>query len=273
MYDIIIIGGGPAGVSAALTVINRGKTVCIVSNPPETSNLWKASEITNYPGLPNSSGADILKAMLKQTEAAGAVFVSGTALSVMPMGKKFGVSAGSDFLECGAVVIASGVVQKNLYPGEAEYLGRGVSYCATCDGMLYKGKNVSVIGTFEGASEEADFLREIGCSVEYFDRKRAQKYEIKGGEKVMALIADGTEYKVDCVFVLRSSIAPGNLISGIEMENGHIGVDKAQSTSVPGIYACGDCTGLPYQIAPAVGEGNIAALNACKYLDKLAEQQ
>lgn len=270
MYDIIIIGGGPAGISAALTVINRGKTVCIISNPPETSNLWKAAEITNYPGMPNASGAEIMNIMRGQADAAGAVFAGGTALSIMPMGNRFGVSAGSDFYECGAVIIASGVVQKNLYPGEAEYLGKGVSYCATCDGMLYRGKNVAVVGSFDGAREEAEFLRGIGCNVEYFDRKRAARYEIKGGDKVTALVADGIEYKVDCVFVLRSSIAPASLMPGIAMDGGHISVDDSQSTGVAGVFACGDCTGLPYQVAAAVGEGNIAALTACKYLDKLS---
>lgn len=268
MSDIIIIGGGPAGISAALTAVNRGKTVTIITASPETSNLHKAAEITNYPGIPKISGAELLEAMLSQARDMGVEVITGTALNVIPMGEKFGVSFGKDYLECGAVIIASGVVQQNLYPGEAEFLGRGVSYCATCDGMLYRGKSVAVIGMFEGAREEADFLRSIGCQVEYFNRTRAKKYEIMGEERVNVLLADGVVYHVDGIFILRTSIVPAALVSGLESDSGHIAVDKHLATNVPGVFACGDCTGAPYQIAVSVGEGNIAALSACKYLDK-----
>lgn len=268
MSDIIIIGAGPAGLSAALTAVNRGKSVTIISAAPETSNLYKAAEITNYPGVPNVSGSELLGTMLQQAREMGVEIITGTALTAMPMGNKFGVSAGRDYFEGGAVILATGVVQQNLYPGEQEFLGRGVSYCATCDGMLYKGKSVAVIGMFEGAREEAEFLRNIGCSVEYFNRTRARKYEIMGEEKANVLIADGEVFHVDGIFILRSSLAPSSLISGLKTDSGHIAVDKNYASNVPGVFACGDCTGAPYQIAASVGEGNIAALSACKYLDK-----
>ncbi|MEA4896094.1 MAG: FAD-dependent oxidoreductase [Oscillospiraceae bacterium] len=268
MTDIIIIGGGPAGVSAALTAKNRGKNVKIISNDPEQSNLWKAKSVENYPGLPNVSGKDILTVFRKQIEDAGIETVTGRALNAISMGDGFSVSVGQDYYGCKAIILTTGIVQQSTYPGEQEFLGRGVSYCATCDGMLFRGKKIAVIGLNEEAESEAEFLRSIGCAVEYFDKTRAKKYEIKGEETVAALVADGEVYPVDGVFILRSTIAPGSFLSGLETENGHIVTDSSMKTTVDGVFAAGDCTGRPYQVARAVGQGNTAALSASEYLDK-----
>lgn len=132
MTDVVIIGGGPAGVSAALTAMHRGKTALIVSSPPEDSPLWKAEHIDNYPGLPGVTGRELLQKLLLHAEGSGAQLMRGRVLSILPMGRSFGVSVGSDFVQGRAVVIASGLSRAKPYPGEAEYLGAGVSYCATC---------------------------------------------------------------------------------------------------------------------------------------------
>lgn len=269
MTDIIIIGGGPAGVSAALTAKNRGKSVKIISNSMEQSNLWKSKLIENYPGCPNVSGEDILRTFRKQVEDAGIELIIGRALNALQMGKSFSVSCGQDYYECKALILTVGITQQKLFPGEEEFLGRGVSYCATCDGMLYRGKKVAVIGLNEEAAGEAEFLRSIGCEVEYFDKTSAKKYEIRGKETVTALLADESEFSVDGVFILRSTIAPSSFLSGLASENGHIATEDTMKTSQDGVYAAGDCTGRPYQIARAVGQGNTAALSACEYLDKM----
>ena len=109
MTDVIIIGGGPAGVSAALTAMHRGKTALIVSSPPEDSPLWKAEHIDNYPGLPGVTGRELLQKLLLHAEGSGAKIMRGRVLSVLPMGGAFGVSVGSDFVQGRAVVIASGL--------------------------------------------------------------------------------------------------------------------------------------------------------------------
>ncbi|HHU22334.1 MAG TPA: NAD(P)/FAD-dependent oxidoreductase [Clostridiales bacterium] len=264
--DIIIVGGGPAGLSAAMTARNRAKSVIVISNPAEASGLYKAERVDNYPGLPQIKGADIHGAMLSHALALGAEFITKRVISAMPSGNGFFVSAGADFYECRALIVATGIVQSSAYPGEKELLGRGVSYCATCDGMLYRGKKVAVIGLSSDAEEEADFLRGIGCEVLYFNKP--QKYQIIGGDKVEALSAAGTEHKVEGVFILRNTLAVSSLLPGIEMEDNHIKVGRDMSTSVPGLFAAGDCTGRPYQIAKAVGEGNVAALSAVAWLDK-----
>lgn len=268
MTDIIVIGGGPAGVSAALTAKNRGKSVLVISNPAQESNLWKAEKIDNYPGMPSVTGAELLTTFRRQLGDAGIEVAEMRALNALPAGKSFFVSSGKDNFECRAIILAMGVAQQAVFPGEAEYLGRGVSYCATCDGMLYRGKKVAVIGLNAEAPAEAEFLRSIGCEVEYFDKARAKKYEIQGGDFVTGLTADGESFAADCVFILRSTIAPTNFMPGLTVENGHIAVDAGMKTQMPGVFAAGDCSGRPYQVARAVGQGNTAALSACEYLDK-----
>lgn len=267
MTDIIIIGGGPAGVSAALTAKHRNKTVKIISNSVEQSNLWKAKVVENYPGCPNVSGEDLLTAFNKQIEDAGIEFITGRALNALPMGETFSVSCGQDYYDCKAIILTVGVTQQSTYPGETEFLGKGVSYCATCDGMLYRGKKVAVIGLNEEAASEAELLRSIGCDVEFFDKNRAKKFEIIGNDIVTALIADDTQYPVDGVFILRSTIAPNSFLPSLETKDGQIVVDGTMKTSIKGVFAAGDCTGRPYQIAVAVGQGNAAAISASAYIE------
>ncbi len=269
-FDILIIGAGPAGVSAALTACNRGKKTGVIANPPESSKLYLAESVTNYPGI-SGSGRDIINAMSRQLEESGAEIIRGRALSVVPLGKTVGVAVGREFYEAGAVIVASGISRRPICPGETELLGRGVSYCATCDGMLYRGRTVAVIGDGEEAERDVRFLRDIGCEVLCFTGK--EKLDIRGGMKADTLVADGAEYKVDCVFILKDTLTAESLVSGIEAERGIIKTGRGGQTNIKGVYAAGDCTGAPYQIAKAVGEGNIAALSACEYINTISEKE
>lgn len=269
-YDIIVIGGGAAGVSAALTVINRGKTVAVVTNPTETSSIYKAEMVTNYPGLPDIKGADMARLFRSQLENSGADIIPGRALSVMPLGDSFGVAVENDFYMAGAVVLATGITREKLYPGEAEFLGKGVSYCATCDGMLYRGKTVALIGSSEEAARDAEFLRSIGCTVlEFTDNG---KYSIAGSVKAETVTVGGVDHPVDGIFIIKDTVSVTQLVPGLERENNAVKVSKRMETSVPGVFAAGDCVGKPYQLAKAVGEGNTAALSACEYLDTTKEK-
>ena len=266
-FDVIIIGGGAAATSAALTCLNRGKTVGIVANKQDTSSLYKAEKVTNYPGLPPMTGFEMTELFRKQLEESDAEIIAGRALSVLPMGDSFGVAVGSEYYSAKAVILAAGITREKLYPGEAEYLGRGVSYCATCDGMLYRGKTVAVVGGGEEAHVDADFLEGIGCKVLRFEKNG--RYEIKGDKKADTLIFAGESYSVDCVFIIKDTVSVTKLVPGLEYEDGGIAVDRHMATNVPGVFAAGDCTGKPYQLAKAAGEGNVAALSACDYIAKL----
>ena len=266
LYDVILIGGGAAATSAAMTLHNRGKSIAVVANKAETGSLYKAEKITNYPGLPAMSGAEMTALFRQQLLNTGAFLIEGRALSVLPMEGTFGVAVGSDYYMCRSIILTAGITREKLYPGEAEFLGRGVSYCATCDGMLYRGKTVAVVGGGEEAKQDAAFLEKIGCSVLRFEKPG--KFEISGGMKANTLKLGGEEYAVDCVFIIKDTVSVTQLVPGLTYENGGIVVDRNMQTAVPGVFAAGDCTGKPLQLAKAVGEGNIAALSACDYLDK-----
>lgn len=266
-YDVIIIGGGSAGTSAALTCLNRGKSVAVVANPVETSSLYKAEYVTNYPGLPSVTGKELSGLFYRQLEESAAEIINGKALSVMPMGDTFGVAVENDFYMSRSVILAAGITREKLYPGEAEFLGRGVSYCATCDGMLYRGKTVAVVGNSEEAARDADFLKGIGCQVLSFEK--SGRYEIKGEKKADTLVFNGEAHPVDCVFVIKDTVSVTRLVPGLEYGDGGVAVDRQMRTAVPGVFAAGDCTGKPYQLAKAAGEGNVAALSACEYVDNL----
>ena len=268
-FDVILIGGGVAATSAALTLRNRGKSVGVVANKTETASLYKAERVTNYPGLPSMSGAELSELFRQQITECGAEIIPGRALNVIPMGNSFGVAVDNDYYMCGALILATGITREKLYPGESEFLGRGISYCATCDGMLYRGKTVAVVGGGEEASHDADFLEGIGCRVLRFPQNG--KYEIRGGMKADTLIFAGKEYAVDGVFIIKDTVSVTRLVPGLSYENGAIVVDRHMATSVPGVFAAGDCTGKPYQLAKAAGEGNVAALSACDYLAEKRE--
>ena len=252
--------------SFPVTCLNRGKTVGVVTNPVETSSLYKAENVTNYPGIVSMNGAEMAKQLFNQLENSGAQVIKGRALSVMPFVGSFGVAVGNDYYQAGAVIIAAGITREKLYPGEAEFLGRGVSYCATCDGMLYKGRRVALIGSGEEAEHDAEFLRGICSELLHF--AGGGKYEIKGEGKVDTLVYNGEEYKVDAVFIIKDTVSVTQLVPGLRYEKGGIVTGKNMETDVPGVFAAGDCTGKPYQLAKAAGEGNVAALSACEYVDK-----
>ncbi len=266
-YDILILGAGPAGVSAALTAHARGRSVLVLGADPMTGPLAKAPAVENYPGLAGMSGRDLLAAMLRDLERLGIPWVTGRATGVVPFAGRFMVSAEQDVYEARSLILAAGSQQRDKpLPGEAELLGRGVSWCATCDGMLYRGKRVAVLGLGGEGEKDAAFLRSIGCDVLYFDPAQAKNVKIKGTDRVTAIVIGGEEHPVEGVFVLRDTVAASALLPGLEMRDGHIAVDGDMATSVPGVFAAGDCTGRPYQIARAVGQGNIAALAADGYL-------
>ena len=278
-YDIIVIGSGPAGLSAALTARARNKRVLVVGNRWQDSPLARAERVDNYLGLSHPSGAELLETFHAHAKEMGVEFLEGRALSALAW-EGFQVSVGSQVISGGALILAPGVVRQQKFPGEAEYLGRGVSYCATCDGMLYRGKSVAVVGRSPDAPEEANFLKNLGCQVTYLAPKRPEgleadipfvktgTVEIQGELTVTGLTANGETIPCAGVFILRPAVAPTDLLPTLETENGIVKTNRTMATNLPGVFAAGDCTGGPLQVAKAAGEGQVAALSACAYLDE-----
>ena len=270
-YDVIVIGSGPAGLSAAVNVRARGRSVLVISNPMEENPLWKAELVDNYLGLPGLSGAELLERFRAHAERAGAEFRTGRVLNALAVGDDWYVSIGADVESAKAIVLAAGVARAKKFPGEAEFLGRGVSYCATCDGMLYRNRLVAVLGYSANAPQEAEFLRSIGCTVSYFDKPK--KCEILGSDKAERVICDGETAEVDCVFLLRPTLAPTDMFPGLALENAYVKVDRDMATNLPGVFAAGDCTGLPLQVSKAAGDGLTAGQSAAKYVAVLARNK
>lgn len=277
-YDVLIIGGGPAGCSAALTLRLRGKTVLLAASDPGA--LSKARRVDNYPGLPQAAGSDLVSAMRKQALDAGAEIREAPVQRVLPMGKEFSAMIGNEIVSCRGVLLAVGAPRNALLPGESELVGQGVSYCATCDGMFYRGKEAAVIGAFPEAAEEANFLASL-AKVTYFIESPHDTAQLSGdialipekpvslarqGEKILLKTERG-EHLFDGVFILRPVMALSQLIPEVENENGRVRIDPQGRTNVPRVCAAGDVAGPPYQAAKAAGEGNIAALTLCKMLD------
>ena len=279
-YDIIVLGSGPAGLAAAVGARGRGKRVLVIGNPWQDSPLAKAERVDNYLGMPGQTGTQLLEQFHAHATGMGVEFVTGRMISLM-VWNGFMATVGSEFYQSKALILAPGVVRQAKYPGEEEFLGRGVSYCATCDGMLYRGKDVVVVGRSPDAPHEANYLSGIGCKVTYVSDKRPEeldgaipfvkglKLAVKGGQTVTALETDGQEVPCAGVFILRRAVAPTDLLPALETEAGAIKVDRRMATNVAGVFAAGDCTGAPLQLAKAVGEGHVAALSACEYLDGL----
>ncbi|MDR2502096.1 MAG: NAD(P)/FAD-dependent oxidoreductase [Oscillospiraceae bacterium] len=266
MHDIIIIGSGPAGLSAGITARARGKDVLLVSNNRVDSGFYKAHHIDNYPGLPGVTGAQLSGHMFAHATGSGVKIVSGRVTSAAAQKGGFAVGFGAEAARGRALILAIGVVQSRLFPGEAEFLGRGVSYCATCDGMFYRSRRVAVVELSPGAAAETEHLRKIGCDVTVV---RTDRIEIHGASAVTHITAEGAGIPCDCVFILRASVAPATLLPGLALDGAHIAVSRGMETSIPGVFACGDCAGAPYQAAKAAGEGQIAALAAVKYIDEV----
>ena len=260
MYDVIVIGAGPAGLSAAINVRQRGGNVAVIGLPMENNPLWKAERIDNYPGMPGVNGEQMLTAFYQHARDAGAEMIENRVLATYYQDGLWMVSAGPDVYTAYALVFAGGITRGRPFEGEEAHIGMGVSYCATCDGMLYRGRDVAVIGFGAADRREAEYLEEIGCHVTYLEKPR--QVEIVGDGQVSGLIADGEEFSVSCVFILRPSLAPSSLFPQIELEGNYIRTDRMMATNLPALFAAGDCTGRPLQIAKSIGEGMIAGQNA-----------
>ena len=281
MYDIAVVGSGPAGLSAAVQARARGKSVVVIGGDTRDNALYRTERIDNYLGFYAIAGPELLERFETHARAMGAERRTGRVLNILPLEDAFYLGVGSEVEQARAVVLATGVVQAGKFPGEAEHLGAGVSYCATCDGMLYRGREIVVVGKAADAPHEANYLRELGCGVTYVSARqpeglrpdipfvKAGRVAILGEKTVEGVRAGSLTLPCEGVFILRPSMAPAELLPGLELEGNYIRVDRNMATSVPGVFAAGDCTGLPLQVSKAVGEGQMAGHRAAEYVDAL----
>ena len=297
-FDIIIIGAGPAGLTAGLYAGRQNSKALVIDKGLAGGLGSEVPMMENYPGFDLISGMELISKMKPQCEKFSEIR-ENQIIEDIEKGDdgiyiKTKSSIGDDFNEylTKSVILATGASHRHLnVPGENEFLGRGVAYCATCDGMFFVNRNVLMVGGGNSAAQEALYLKNIGCNVKIVHRRDSLRCEhrleellkekgveilwnstikeIRGEMAVnsVTLVRDGVEeeYKTDAVFVAIGDTPSNDLAKqlGVELdENGYIITDKSQATNVSGVYAAGDITGGVKQWIVACGEGAVAAISA-----------
>lgn len=295
IYDLIILGTGPAGMAAAIYAGRYGmKTLVIGNTVGGTANL--AGEVENYPGF-TGTGVDLMKKFEEQAKSFGAIFEIGNIDKIEKIDNEFKVSVGDREFFGRSVISGLGSKHRKLeIPGEKKFLGKGVSYCATCDGNFFRGKTVAVVGGSDSAAKAAIYLSDI-CEKVYVSYRKekmrcdainlkkieatdnieiiynSKPIEIVGDVKVSGLkleLQDGERVlEVDGIFVEIGATPVTDIFAdlGVELEDGYIKVDREGRTSVAGLFAAGDVANNPFkQIITAAGDGSVAAKSAYNYV-------
>lgn len=280
MLDAAIIGTGPAGLSAALNLKLHGKEFVWFGGKELSGKVERSEKIANYPGFGMIAGGELNARFQEQIEEMGLETVDKRVTTILPGGGGYSLLADNQVYQARCLLLAVGAVAAQGIPGEQELLGRGVSYCATCDGFLYRGKTIAVLCASQRYEHEVEYLAQLaervllfpsypGCQIDLPNTEKLPRpiKQVLGEQRVSGIVlGDGSELAVDGLFCLRDAVAPATLLPGLAMDGPHIVVDREMKTNLPGCFAAGDCTGRPYQIAKAVGEGNVAAHSMLEYL-------
>jgi thioredoxin reductase (NADPH) len=295
--DVLIVGAGPAGLTAGIYVARAGKKALILEGR-SVSRLAIPYTIENYPGFPSIESRELLGIFRRQAVSFGAEIVEGDAIAFGLDGAPKYVTTKEAVIEAGAVVLATGkpVPKERLIPGEERLIGQGVSYCATCDGPLFRGATVAAVGHSEDALEDVRALQAMGIRVLWVPgrqggaadspeargledrgvtiRREGAIKEIRGPERVEGVLvesASGSEVvPVAAVFIFRE-IPAGPLFerAGIKLDHKQcVAVDRFQRTNIPGVFAAGDITCGGLQVVSAAGEGCVAGMQALVFLRK-----
>lgn len=298
VYDYIIIGAGPAGLSSAQYAARGGLKCIVLDMAGAGGQVTQITELENYPGVfPVVNGNDFMAGMQKQAKAFGAKIEMVQVTSIDKTGNNFIVKSRNKTYEAPALCLATGAFHRNLeVPGEKEFTGRGVSYCAVCDGPFFRNKKIVVVGGGDSACSEAIYLSSLSSQVSIIHRRdsfRAQKAvvdkmlergvspvydsivkEIKGTQKVESVIIENvktglqTEMECDAVFVFTGMLPRTELVEMLPKdEAGYIKTNEKMETLMPGLYAAGDVRSKSFrQIVTAVSDGAIAANSAREFL-------
>ena len=298
-YDVVVIGGGPAGLTAALYLARARYRVVVVEKDHFGGQITITSEVVNYPGVGRTSGTELTETMRKQAEGFGAEFLLAEVTGLELSGDIKTVRTGRGDLRCFGVLLATGAHPRMVgFQGEEQFRGRGVAYCAACDGMFYKGKTVVVVGGGNSAAADALLLSRVAKKVILVHRRdtlratkiyheplaQAENVEFRWNSVVSALLSGdrltgirlrdtvtGEESVVDCdgVFVsVGRQPATALAVGQLELDGGgYIVAGETTETSIPGVYAVGDVRTKPLrQVVTAVADGAVAVHMAEKYI-------
>lgn len=277
-YEIAIVGGGIAGYTAALTAKNLGLGYLWLAPEAFGEKTRAAAYVRNFPSF-SGDGVAFCAALEAQRTREGVELTRARADGVFAQGGGYLITAGKEMFSARTVVLATGVDLKGDIRGEREFFGRGVSYCAVCDGALYRQKRVAAVVSSPRYEEEAEYLASLAETVHCFCLYGEPHFKAKnivvhmgapeaiaGGARVEQIIENGKTLSVSGVFFLKDSAPARALCGGLETDGAHIVTKKDCSTNLAGLFAAGDVTGPPYQYAKAAGEGLVAAYSARKFL-------
>lgn len=280
MVDVCILGGGPAGLSAGIYALRAGMNTLILSN--QQSALLLAKKVDNYFGFPSVSGQSLLESGMDQFHSLGGEYKSCEITSALFGENGYSVHTTEGDFTAKTLILALGRgVHTSKIPGEAEFLGRGVSRCAVCDGYFFKKKKVAVVGNGSYALEEAKQLSSFADEIviltngkeseEIFPYKVASDKIscIYGDSKVSGVRFDnGNEMPIDGLFIAEGHANTSDLALklGVQVQNGGVLVDTNGMTNLPGVFAAGDCLGGLCQVSVAVGSGALAGQRAAEYI-------
>lgn len=282
LYDAAIVGTGPAGLSAVTVLKARGKNIIWFGPKDLSTKIEKAEKISNYPGLGIGTGHELNEYFRNHIKELDIEITDKFVSKISNFGGHFTLLADNEMFEAKTVLLAAGIAVAKGFEGEKEHLGRGVSYCATCDGMFYRGKTLAVYCGDKSFLPEVSYLANIAEKVYLFspdgqltvpennvEKLGGRLVKILGDNRVEAIkLSNDDQIAVDGVFVLRNAIPPEELLPGLKLDGPHVAVNRQLHTNIEGCFAAGDNTGRPYQIAKAVGEGNVAAHEILEYLAK-----
>ena len=299
-YDYVIIGAGPAGLASAQYAARSGLNTVVLDPAGAGGQALQIAELENYPGVyPLINGADFMDNMRNQAEAFGAKIEFVTVTSIDKTGSDFIVTTKNKTFKAPCLCLATGAFHKNLgVPGEAEFTGRGVSYCATCDGPFFRNRKIVVVGGGDSACSEAVYLSTLSKDVTIIHRRdefRAQKAvvdkmlaagvkpvydtvlkEVRGNMKVESILVENvktgeqSEIACDAVFIFAGMVPQTELVEMLPKDgNGYIVTDETMATSMPGLFAAGDVRSKSFrQVVTATADGAIAAHSAFEFLHK-----
>lgn len=306
-YEIVIVGGGPAGLTAALYAGRAMVKTLVLERGALGGQLWNTAEVDNYPGLPDTTGPELAAKFEEHAKQFGAEFEFGAVTNITKDGDRFRLTTefGDEFTALSVIVTSGGEARKLGVPGEQELAGAGVSYCAVCDGAFFKDKDIAVVGGGDSALEEGEYLTRYGSKVYLIHRRdefraspslverfdESEKTEKVLDSVVEEIIGDGkvsavrvknkvsgevSEIPVEAVFPFVGFTPYSDIFDDGMVESdasGHIITDQKMESKTPGIFVAGDVRSqFTRQIANAVGDATIAALAAAAHVDAVKRE-
>lgn len=281
IYDVVVIGAGPAGMSASLYASRANKKTLMIEKECPGGKLLKTKKIENYLGGVSQDGISLASSMFKQSISFNALYKQGNVVSIKNDDIKEVILSDGEIIKCYSIILACGGKLSDSNFKYDKYLNKGLSYCVVCDASFYKGNEVCLIGD-DTSFDELEYLSNIASHVYFINKDKGMsnkknvttfntsEYELYGDDFIQGIRVSDNDYKISGAFYVLESNNFNGFVKELDTSNGYINVDNNMHTSINGIYACGDIVNKNIkQVISACGDGALAALEAIKYVNKI----